>query len=109
MSFADDRTGQLWKSFMPQRHEIQQIVSPDLYSMQYYPLGFFTGFNPSTEFEKWAGIEVAEFGSLPAGMEPMIIPAGQYAVFFYRGLNTDTIGHLVHIRQLAASVRICTR
>lgn len=90
MSFADNRTEELWRSFMPQRHEIQRVVSPDLYSMQYYPLGFSTGFNPTTEFEKWAGMEVAEFASLPAGMETVIIPASQYAVFFYRGLNTDT-------------------
>lgn len=90
MSFADNRTGELWKSFIPRRHEVQQTVGADLYSMQQYPVDFFTVFNPAAEFEKWAGLEVTEFTSMPSGMDAVIIPAGQYAVFFYRGLHTDT-------------------
>lgn len=58
--------------------------------MQRYAPGFFTDFNPAAEFEKWAGLEVADFATVPPDMEAVIIPAGQYAVFFYRGLNTDT-------------------
>ncbi|WP_303311504.1 GyrI-like domain-containing protein [Hymenobacter sp. BT730] len=89
MSFANNRTGELWQNIMPRRHEIQQAVGADLYSMQQYPPGFFTTFSPAAEFEKWAGIEVTDFGAVPPNMESVIIPAGQYAVFFYRGLNTD--------------------
>ncbi|ALD20922.1 GyrI-like domain-containing protein [Hymenobacter sp. DG25A] len=90
MSFANNRTGELWKSFMPRRHEIHQAIGADLYSMQQYAPGFFTDFNPAAEFEKWAGLEVTDFATVPPDMEAVLIPGGQYAVFFYRGLNTDT-------------------
>lgn len=90
MSFAHNRTGELWKSFMPRRHEIALAVGTDLYSMQRYPAGFFTDFDPAAEFEKWAGLEVPDGAAVPPEMEAVLIPAGEYAVFFYRGLNTDT-------------------
>ncbi|PSK81140.1 hypothetical protein CLV93_111117 [Prolixibacter denitrificans] len=52
MSFADNQTGELWKSFMPRRREITNNVNQDLISMQVYPSGFFANFNPTTPFEK---------------------------------------------------------
>jgi AraC family transcriptional regulator len=89
MSFASNRTGELWRSFMPRRREIQNAVTNDLISLQNYsqPVNL-NDFNQ--EFEKWAAVEVTDFQSLPDGMETFLIPAGLYAVFHYKGSSTDT-------------------
>lgn len=84
MSFADNKTGLLWRNFMPRRNEIQSTGS-NLYSMQSYTEGFFTHFDPKTKFEKWAAMEVASFEIIPADMETLILPPGLYAVFHYKG------------------------
>lgn len=85
MSFAQNRTAELWRSFMPRRKEISLQVEPVLYSMQNYPEGFFEMFNPVTEFEKWAALEVSEVVAPPEGMENFMLPAGMYVVFLYKG------------------------
>ncbi len=36
MSLANNRTGELWQSFMPKRKEISNNISNDLISMQVY-------------------------------------------------------------------------
>lgn len=86
MSFSNNRTGELWKSFMPKRNVIQNNIGTELYSMQIYPPLFFTNFNPNAEFEKWATIEVSDFESIPNEMETFTLTSGLYAVFVYKGL-----------------------
>lgn len=88
MSFADNKTGLLWQRFMPRRKEIANSLSADLISMQIYPPGF--DFNPQSNFEKWAAIEVSDFGSVPEQMETFVLPGGLYAMFAYTGSSTDT-------------------
>jgi AraC family transcriptional regulator len=89
MSLADNKTFSLWQSFMPRRKEINNTVSSDLYSMQVYDDSFdFT--KPTQEFEKWATMEVTTFDEIPEGMESFELVGGLYAVFFYKGLSTDT-------------------
>jgi AraC family transcriptional regulator len=90
MSLAKDRTGELWSSFMPKRREVQNVVGPALYSMQVYEASYFQNFSPGKEFEKWAAIEVASFDAIPNGMETYMVPGGLYAIFHYKGLNTDS-------------------
>jgi len=91
MSFSDNKTVKLWQSFMPKRKEITNNVSTELISMQVFPRSFDFHFaNPDAEFDKWAAIEVADFQNIPEEMETYTIPGGIYAVFHYRGLNTDT-------------------
>ena len=34
-------------------------------------------------------MEVINFDAIPQGMEPLIIPAGMYAVFLYKGSSND--------------------
>lgn len=85
MSFAANTTADLWKSFMPRRHEIAQGVGQELYSIQIYPENFFKNFNPTTPFEKWAAIEVSDAHSIPPAMETTILPTGLYAAFLYKG------------------------
>lgn len=86
MSFANNRTSQLWHSFMPRRKEIANTLGTELYSMEVYhnPL-FFKNFNPTNEFEKWAAVEVLDINIVPIGMKTLIVPTGLYAVFTHRG------------------------
>jgi len=90
MSFANNKTGQLWASFMPQRKKVQQLIGDDLYSLQLYPTTFFEYFTPNAYFEKWAAIEVANFDTIPEGMETFTLVGGLYAVFLHKGSSTDT-------------------
>ena len=89
MSPANNKTGELWSSFMRKRKMIVNNLSGDLISMQIYPDNFFDYFNPENTFEKWAAIEVSDFMALPAGMETFVLSAGLYAAFDYKGLSTD--------------------
>jgi AraC family transcriptional regulator len=82
MSLSYNKAAELWRSFMLKKKEIKNNMGQDLYSVQVYdPLSFKT-FNPETVFEKWATIEVADVESVPEGMQPLVLPAGLYAVFF---------------------------
>lgn len=89
MSFADYKVGELWKSFMPRRNEINNSLSSDLISMTVYNPTHFLNFNLSNEFEKWATVQVSNFDNVPPEMETFILSGGLYAVFDYKGLNTD--------------------
>ncbi|PBQ33475.1 GyrI-like domain-containing protein [Sphingobacteriaceae bacterium] len=89
MSFAGNTTPQLWGSFMPRKEEIQNVVGSHLYSVQSYGADFFKYFDPKKEFTKWAALEVSNDQQVPKGMESFILPEGLYAVFHYKGLNTD--------------------
>ena len=90
MSLINNRTAELWRSFMPRRKEISNNISDDLISMQVYRPSHFIQFDPGNEFEKWAAIEVTEYDVLPEGMESFILPAGEYAVFHYKGSSSDS-------------------
>ena len=90
MSFSDYKIAELWKEFMPIRNEINNTLTNDLISMAVYNSTHFTDFKPSNEFERWATIEVANFDKVPYTMESFILPKGLYAIFDYKGLNTDT-------------------
>ena len=87
LTFANNKTSDLWRSFMPHRNQIPNKVNPDLISMQVYPESF--DFSPHTPFEKWATVEVSDFSAIPEGMESFVLKAGDYAVFLYKGLSTD--------------------
>jgi AraC family transcriptional regulator len=89
MSLANNRTGELWRSFMPRRREISNNISSDLISMQIYKSTYFADFNPINEFEKWATVEVSDYDNVPSDMETFTLTGGLYAVFDYKGLSTD--------------------
>lgn len=84
-SLVQNRTAELWRSFMPHRKSISNTVDTLLYSVQLYGSDYFTNYNPGAEFEKWAAIEVTGFDDLPDGMEALTIPEGLYAVFIHKG------------------------
>ena len=86
MSVQEDRTPELWKSFMPKVKTIRGRLNSDLYSLQVYSSGMdFTRFDAGKTFEKWALAEVSDFEAIPEGMEKFILPGGLYAVFSYKG------------------------
>lgn len=90
MTFAGNRTAELWKNFMPKRNLVQSRSGSDLYSVEIYDdILFFQHFNPSQTFEKWAAVKVHEFISVPEGMEKLVIPGGIYAVFLYKGKASE--------------------
>ena len=89
MSLSNNKTGELWRSFMPRRREIQNSLTSELFSMQVYNRPLDLG-NMNQEFEKWAAVEVADFDAIPDGMETYVLTSGLYAVFHYKGSSTDT-------------------
>jgi len=89
MSLTDNKTGELWKNFMPRRKEITNSLTSDVISMAVYKPTHFANFKPTNEFEKWATVEVADFDNVPNEMETFVLPGGLYAVFDYKGLSND--------------------
>ena len=89
LSLANYQIGALWQEFMPRRMAIKSTVSTDLFSVAIYDPHYFIQFNPVNRFTRWAAMEVAELEQLPDGMEGFTLKGGMYAVFDYKGLNTD--------------------
>ena len=85
MSVANNRTGELWQSFMPRLKEIPLRTNADLYSLQIYAPHYFETFRPDLEFVKWACTEVSAVEKLPLDMKMLELKAGTYAVFHYKG------------------------
>jgi Uncharacterized protein conserved in bacteria len=86
MSASNDRTVELWQSFMPRRSEIQNLANKFLYSVQLFDSEkYFERFSPEAEFDKWAAVEVSDNSNIPAELEILTIPKGEYAVFEYKG------------------------
>ncbi|GGD43712.1 hypothetical protein GCM10011514_04540 [Emticicia aquatilis] len=86
MSYMNNRTGELWCSFMPRRKEIHNQIGSELYSMQIYNGIFdFRNFNPNDTFTKWAAVEVSDFEQIPENMEHYTLKGGLYAVFTHKG------------------------
>lgn len=85
MSVSENKTHELWQSFMQRRNEVKNAIGIDLFSLQVYDPLYFTDFNPNTVFEKWATVEVADFSSVPDEMETFALPGGLYAVFVHKG------------------------
>ncbi len=89
MSFSDNKIGELWRTFLPLRKEIVNNLTNDLISLAVYKPDHFLEFKPTNEFERWATVEVANFENVPAKMQAFDLEGGLYAVFNYKGLNTD--------------------
>ncbi|RYZ54057.1 MAG: AraC family transcriptional regulator [Sphingobacteriales bacterium] len=96
MSLAENRTRELWQSFMPVMNQIGAPISEYLFSVQVYSPGSDT-FSLSTVFDKWAAIEVADLSSVPDGMETLTIPGGEYVVFIHKGAGPTAAGTFGYI------------
>jgi len=90
MRLSKDRTVELFRTFMRRRREIVNALGADLFCVQAYDDSLdFKDFNLETEFDKWAAVEVSDFGKIPENLETHILEGGLYAVFTYRGLPRD--------------------
>ena len=89
MSLANNQTGLVWGQFAPRIKEISNRTSENKISMQIYSPLYYQQFSPSTEFEKWATVEVSDFDSIPTGLQSFVLEGGLYAVFDYKGSSTD--------------------
>lgn len=99
MSLIDNKTFELWNGFMTQKSAIKNAVGTELYSIQVYDdLHYFKNFSPSSEFTKWAAIEVVNFNNIPSGFLSFTLNAGLYAVFIHKGLPREfpkTMGYIM--------------
>jgi AraC family transcriptional regulator len=89
MSMTENKTGELWKRFVPKIKDIKGKVSDDKISMQIYDDSYFRQFNPHNTFEKWATVKVKDFAEIPQDMYRFELIGGKYAVFDYKGLSND--------------------
>ncbi len=89
MSLADNKTFELFSNFMPRKKEIVNPAIDAVFDLKVYPETYFLSFNPTTPFTKWALLEVSNFEDIPNGMDTFMLESGLYAVFHYKGLNTD--------------------
>lgn len=91
MSLANNRVGELWRSFMPEIGSIQNRKNKEIISAQVYEPDYFNQFDINRTFEKWAAVEVDNHSSdIGDRFNLFEIPGGLYAVFHYKGLSTDT-------------------
>lgn len=91
MSLLDDKTAELWRSFMIDRHLIGNAIDElNKYSIQVYDqLIDEKHFNPRMEFTKWAAVEVHDLIGVPENMDTLELPGGKYAVFLHKGLPVE--------------------
>ncbi|MEO9893636.1 GyrI-like domain-containing protein [Aurantibacter sp.] len=90
MSLMNNKTHQLWNSFMKERNLVSNTIGTDLYSIQTYDESdYFQNFNPRTEFTKWATVEVKSIDNIPKGFNKFILKKGLYAVFTHRGSASE--------------------
>jgi AraC family transcriptional regulator len=98
MNYANNKTFELWRNFMPRRTEVISVYPQRLYSLQVYQtLSDFTHITPETIFTKWAALEVEDFDKIPAGMEPLVTTGGLYAVFIHRGPSSAFTATITYI------------
>lgn len=93
MSLIENRTRELWAGFGPVRRKIMGASPTELYSVEVYPgLEYFQSFNPQRSFRKWACVRIEDSAGLPKGVQTLLLPAGMYAVFLYRGSPEEVSG-----------------
>jgi AraC family transcriptional regulator len=90
MSFANNKTKELWQRFMPKAKQISGGENKYLYSVEVFDsVDFFNEFNPVLEFEKWAAVKLESNTEIPDGIELLKLPEGLYAVFIHKGPASD--------------------
>lgn len=94
MSLTNNKTPELWRSFMPKHAEILKPVSSDFFEVKVYEPSYFEAFNPNTIFEKWATLEVTDFENIPAEMEFFTLSGGLYAVFEHKGHSIEIFDYI---------------
>ena len=89
MCLSINKTSELWRRFLLNRKYISHPLSEEVISMALYPKDYFTRFEATKQFDKWAAVEVSQLEAVPPGLETFVLPAGRYAVFDYKGPSND--------------------
>lgn len=89
LSLLQNRTPELFRSFMPRRNEISAILGAETYAIDILPPDYYTTFDPGKPFEKWAAIAVPPNSIIPEGMESLEVQEGLYAIFLHKGTAAD--------------------
>ncbi len=90
MSYSENKTVQLWQSFMPLKKHIKNTVGNDLYSVQVYEQLFdYNSFDLEAQFTKWATIEVSDEIGSDLDLQKLKLEGGLYAVFLHKGSSSD--------------------
>lgn len=90
MSFADNKTKELWRNFIPKVKRVNSSANTHLYSVEVYNDTYsFSNFDPERMFEKWAAIEASVLGDISHDLQTLILPTGLYAIFIHKGLVAD--------------------
>ncbi|MFN5033814.1 MAG: GyrI-like domain-containing protein [Bacteroidota bacterium] len=94
MSLQQNRTAELWGSFVPLIKAIPNRLDSFRYSLQEYPPHYFDQFNPTLPFKKWALVAVKNHSSIPETCHGFILPGGLYAVFHLKGNDTQIFQYI---------------
>lgn len=94
MSLSNNKTAELWRSFMPRLQEISNRLHKELFAVQIYNASYFEAFTPTALFQKWAAVEVSNFDHIPDGMEGFLLEAGLYAVFDLKGQDPSIFDYI---------------
>ncbi len=86
MSFTEDGTADLWRSFIPKLETLGHRKDEFLYVAQEFPSNFFVEFNPELEYTKWACVRLEEHDQ---ELETLEVPEGDYAIFTYIGKPSE--------------------
>ena len=89
MSLTNNKTFELFSSFMLNRKQINCTIGEDIYEVLLYDPSYFENFNPSNTFVKWATVEVSGYEAIPEDMNTLGLKSGLYAVFNYKGLPQE--------------------
>lgn len=87
VTMASDDPTALWRPFKMKLKELGINNTECFYSIQVYDGVDFSQFTPSTEFEKWAAIELDNRQKPPRDMETFELVGGKYAVFIHKGTS----------------------
>lgn len=99
-SRTNDKTAELWKSFMPVKNKIQNTLNSDLFSLSIYDSNYFSEYNPDKEFQKWAAVEVAEFLSEDMEFETMDLEGGLYLSYLHKGDFNQYLQNWLYVFQV---------
>lgn len=97
MSLVNNKTFELFSGFMPNKAQITNAMSQDVYEVMVYDDAYFKTFNPNTNFTKWGALEVDGIETIPEGMKSYVLEGGLYAIFNYKGLSQDFSKLMQHI------------
>ena len=90
MSLLDNKTRELFKSFMPRRNEVPYRENTDVFDLKIYSDTYFKEFNAGQSFTKWAAVEVAKTDEIPEGMDVFDMEEGIYAMFMNHGMGDNS-------------------